>query len=94
MDNMLKHISSIKAISNKTTLVRYQARPVEHQIHDASLIIALILGDPLYNSSSKVSRLMLHAFRLSCTHHSPYRTDYKVLLPSQILSKQNSKQNG
>jgi len=27
-----------------------------------------ILGDPLYNSKSKTSRLMLHAFRLSFTH--------------------------
>ncbi|NOM93423.1 RluA family pseudouridine synthase, partial [Klebsiella pneumoniae] len=25
-------------------------------------------GDPLYNSKSKTSRLMLHAFRLSFTH--------------------------
>ena len=64
------HVNRLKKFSNKTSLVRCKLKTGRtHQIrvhlshHDLP-----ILGDPLYNSKSKTSRLMLHAFRLSFTH--------------------------
>ena len=64
------HISRLKQFPNKTTLVRCKLKTGRtHQIRvHLSHHKHPILGDPLYNSSSKVSRLMLHAFRLSFTH--------------------------
>ena len=64
------HISRLKQFPNKTSLVRCKLKTgrtnqirvhLSHHKHP-------ILGDPLYNTQSKTSRLMLHAFRLSFTH--------------------------
>ena len=64
------HVSRLKQFPNQTTLVRCKLKTGRtHQIRiHLSHHKHPILGDPLYNSSSKVSRLMLHAFRLSFTH--------------------------
>ena len=64
------HISRLKQFPNKTSLVRCTLKTGRtHQIRvHLSYHKHPILGDPLYNSRSKVSRLMLHAFRLSFTH--------------------------
>ena len=64
------HISRLKKFSNKTSLVRCKLKTGRtHQIRvHLSHHNLPILGDPLYNSKSKTSRLMLHAFRLSFTH--------------------------
>ena len=64
------HISRLKQFPNKTTLVRCKLKTGRtHQIRvHLSHHKHPILGDPLYNSRSKTSRLMLHAFRLSFTH--------------------------
>ena len=63
-------VSRLKQFPNQTTLVRCKLKTGRtHQIRvHLSHHKHPILGDPLYNSSSKVSRLMLHAFRLSFTH--------------------------
>ena len=64
------HISLLKQFPNKTSLVRCKLKTGRtHQIRvHLSHHKHPILGDPLYNSKSKTSRLMLHAFRLSFTH--------------------------
>lgn len=64
------HISRLKQFPNKTTLVRCKLKTGRtHQIRvHLSHHNHPILGDPLYNSKSRTSRLMLHAFRLSFTH--------------------------
>ena len=64
------HISRLKQFPNQTTLVRCKLKTGRtHQIRvHLSHHKHPILGDPLYNSRSKTSRLMLHAFRLSFTH--------------------------
>ena len=64
------HVSRLKQFPNKTSLVRCQLKTGRtHQIRvHLSHHNFPILGDPLYNSKSKTSRLMLHAFRLSFTH--------------------------
>lgn len=64
------HISRLKQFPNKTTLVRCKLKTRRtHQIRvHLSHHKHPILGDPLYNSKSRTSRLMLHAFRLSFTH--------------------------
>ena len=63
-------VSRLKQFSNKTSLVRCKLKTGRtHQIRvHLSHHKHPILGDPLYNSRSKASRLMLHAFRLSFTH--------------------------
>lgn len=63
-------VSRLKQFSNKTSLVRCKLKTGRtHQIRvHLSHHKHPILGDPLYNSQSKTSRLMLHAFRLSLTH--------------------------
>ena len=63
-------ISRLKQFPNKTSLVRCKLKTGRtHQIRvHLSHHNFPILGDPLYNSKSKTSRLMLHAFRLSFTH--------------------------
>ena len=64
------HVSRLKQFPNKTSLVRCKLKTGRtHQIRvHLSHHNFPILGDPLYNSKSKTSRLMLHAFRLSFTH--------------------------
>ena len=64
------HVSRLKQFPNKTSLVRCKLKTGRtHQIRvHLSHHKHPILGDPLYNSKSKTSRLMLHAFRLSFTH--------------------------
>lgn len=64
------HVSRLKQFPNKTTLVRCKLKTGRtHQIRvHLSHHNFPILGDPLYNSNPKTSRLMLHAFRLSFTH--------------------------
>ena len=64
------HISRLKQFPNKTSLVRCKLKTGRtHQIRvHLSHHKHPILGDPLYNSKSRTSRLMLHAFRLSFTH--------------------------
>ena len=64
------HISRLKQFPNKTSLVRCKLKTGRtHQIRvHLSHHKHPIVGDPLYNSRSKTSRLMLHAFRLSLTH--------------------------
>ena len=64
------HISRLKQFPNKTSLVRCKLKTGRtHQIRvHLSHHKHPIMGDPLYNSGSKASRLMLHAFRLSFTH--------------------------
>ena len=64
------HVSRLKQFPNKTSLVRCKLKTGRtHQIRvHLSHHNLPILGDPLYNSKSKSSRLMLHAFRLSFTH--------------------------
>ena len=64
------HISRLKQFPNKTSLVRCKLKTGRtHQIRvHLSHHKHPIVGDPLYNSRSKTSRLMLHAFRLSFTH--------------------------
>ncbi|OFJ65957.1 RNA pseudouridine synthase [Streptococcus sp. HMSC077F03] len=64
------HISRLKQFPNKTTLVRCKLKTGRtHQIRvHLSHHKHPILGDPLYNSKTRTSRLMLHAFRLSFTH--------------------------
>ena len=63
-------VSRLKQFPNKTSLVRCKLKTGRtHQIRvHLSHHKHPILGDPLYNSRSKTSRLMLHAFRLSLTH--------------------------
>ena len=63
-------VSLLKQFPNKTSLVRCKLKTGRtHQIRvHLSHHKHPILGDPLYNSQSKTSRLMLHAFRLSLTH--------------------------
>ena len=63
-------ISRLKQFPNKTCLVRCKLKTGRtHQIRvHLSHHKHPILGDPLYNSQSKTSRLMLHAYRLSFTH--------------------------
>ena len=63
-------LSRLKQFPNKTSLVRCKLKTGRtHQIRvHLSHHKHPILGDPLYNSQSKTSRLMLHAFRLSFTH--------------------------
>lgn len=64
------HLSRLKQFPNQTTLVRCKLKTGRtHQIRiHLSHHRHPILGDPLYNTQSKTSRLMLHAFRLSFTH--------------------------
>lgn len=64
------HISRLKQFPNQTTLFRCKLKTGRtHQIRvHLSHHKHPILGDPLYNSRSRTSRLMLHAFRLSFTH--------------------------
>ena len=64
------HISRLKQFPNKTSLVRCKLKTGRtHQIRvHLSHHKHSIIGDPLYNSRTKTSRLMLHAFRLSFTH--------------------------
>ena len=64
------HVNRLKQFPNKTSLVRCKLKTGRtHQIRvHLSHHNSPILGDPLYNSKSKTSRLMLHAFRLSFTH--------------------------
>ena len=64
------HVSRLKQFPNTTSLVRCKLKTGRtHQIRvHLSHHNFPILGDPLYNSKSKTSRLMLHAFRLSFTH--------------------------
>ena len=64
------HVSRLKQFPNKTSLVRCKLKTGRtHQIRvHLSHHNLPILGDPLYNSKLKTSRLMLHAFRLSFTH--------------------------
>ena len=64
------HVSRLKQFPNKTSLVRCKLKTGRtHQIRvHLSHHNFPILGDPLYKSKSKSSRLMLHAFRLSFTH--------------------------
>lgn len=64
------HVSRLKQFPNKTALVRCKLKTGRtHQIRvHLSHHKHPILGDPLYNSKSKTSRLMLHAFRLSFIH--------------------------
>ncbi|MGR5846422.1 RluA family pseudouridine synthase [Streptococcus pneumoniae] len=64
------HVSRLKQFPNQTTLVRCKLKTGRtHQIRvHLSHHNFPILGDPIYNSRSKTSRLMLHAFRLSFTH--------------------------
>ena len=64
------HVSRLKQFQNKTSLVCCKLKTGRtHQIRvHLSHHNLPILGDPLYNSKSKTSRLMLHAFRLSFTH--------------------------
>ena len=64
------HVSRLKQFPNKTSLVRCKLKTGRtHQIRvHLSHHNFPILGDPLYNSKSKSSRLMLHAFRLSFIH--------------------------
>ena len=63
-------VSRLKQFPNKTSLVRCKLKTGRtHQIRvHLSHHKHPILGDPLYNTRSKTSRLMLHAFRLSLTH--------------------------
>ena len=63
-------VSRLKQFPNKTSLVRCKLKTGRtHQIRvHLSHHKHPILGDPLYNTQSKTSRLMLHAFRLSFTH--------------------------
>ena len=63
-------VSRLKQFPNKTSLVRCKLKTGRtHQIRvHLSHHKYPILGDPLYYSKSKTSRLMLHAFRLSFTH--------------------------
>ncbi|KJQ63606.1 ribosomal large subunit pseudouridine synthase D [Streptococcus oralis subsp. oralis] len=63
-------VSRLKQFPNKTSLVRCKLKTGRtHQIRvHLSHHKHPILGDPLYYSKSKTSRLMLHAFRLSFTH--------------------------
>ena len=63
-------VNRLKQFPNKTSLVRCKLKTGRtHQIRvHLSHHNFPILGDPLYNSKSKISRLMLHAFRLSFTH--------------------------
>ena len=63
-------VSRLKQFPNKTSLVRCKLKTGRtHQIRvHLSHHKHPIVGDPLYNSRSKTSRLMLHAFRLSFTH--------------------------
>jgi len=63
-------VSRLKQFPNKISLVRCKLKTGRtHQIRvHLSHHNFPILGDPLYNSKSKTSRLMLHAFRLSFTH--------------------------
>ena len=63
-------VSRLKQFPNKTSLVRCKLKTGRtHQIRvHLSHHKHPILGDPLYNSRSKTSRLMLHAFQLSFTH--------------------------
>lgn len=63
-------VSRLKQFPNQTTLVHCKLKTGRtHQIRvHLSHHKHPILGDPLYNSRSKTSRLMLHAFRLSFTH--------------------------
>ncbi|HEV1348571.1 TPA: RluA family pseudouridine synthase, partial [Streptococcus pneumoniae] len=63
-------VSRLKQFSNKTSLAHCKLKTGRtHQIRvHLSHHNFPILGDPLYNSNSKTSRLMLHAFRLSFTH--------------------------
>lgn len=64
------HVCRLKQFPDKTSLVRCKLKTGRtHQIRvHLSHHNFPILGDPLYNSKSKTSRLMLHAFRLSFTH--------------------------
>ena len=63
-------VSRLKQFPNKTSLVHCKLKTGRtHQIRvHLSHHKHPIVGDPLYNSRSKTSRLMLHAFRLSFTH--------------------------
>ena len=63
-------VSRLKQFPNKTSLVRCKLKTGRtHQIRvHLSHHKHPIVGDPLYNSKSKTSRLMLHALRLSLTH--------------------------
>ena len=64
------HVSRLKQFQNKTSLVRCRIKTGRtHQIRvHLSHHQFPIIGDPLYNSKSVCSRLMLHAYRLSFTH--------------------------
>ena len=63
-------VTRLKQFQNKTSLV--QCRLKTGRTHQIRVHLAHhghpILGDPLYNPHSKVSRLMLHAFKLSFVH--------------------------
>lgn len=64
------HVTRLKLFQNKTSLVRCKLKTGRtHQIRvHLNYHGHPILGDPLYNSHSKTSRLMLHAFKLSFIH--------------------------
>ena len=64
------HVTRLKLFQNKTSLVRCRLKTGRtHQIRvHLSHHNHPIVGDPLYNSSSKTSRLMLHAYKLSFIH--------------------------
>ena len=88
------HISRLKQFPNKTSLVRCKLKTgrthhirvhLSHHKHP-------ILGDPLYNTQSKTSRLMLHAFRLSFTH--PLTLEKLTFTALSDTFEKELKQNG
>ena len=64
------HVTRLKQFQNKTSLVRCRLKTGRtHQIRvHLSHHNHPIAGDPLYNPSSRTSRLMLHAYKLSFIH--------------------------
>ena len=87
-------VSRLKQFPNKTSLVRCKLKTGRtHQIRvHLSYHKHPILGDPLYNSRSKTSRLMLHAFRLSFTH--PLTLEKLSFTAPSDTFETESKQNG
>ena len=88
------HISRLKQFPNKTSLVRCKLKTGRtHQIRvHLSHHKHPILGDPLYNTQSKTSRLMLHAFRLSFTH--PLTLEKLTFTALSDTFEKELKQNG
>ena len=64
------HVTRLKQFQNKTSLV--QCRLKTGRTHQIRVHLSHhnhpIAGDPLYNPSSRTSRLMLHAYKLSFIH--------------------------